>query len=692
MNNVQERSAYESRNRDVKDQVFEPNWKMSGGAQEALIPAQGLELKNTIEELHKIETFENVGCIEKENRCESTDDTDFSMGLQDKSEQNGKKKTPMCLVNELARHHKIQPQYRLTEESGPAHQKTFVVNLKLGEEQYSATGQSIKKAQHAAAELALKKTDYQVPEPKPKVKCMSNSQCDKPITPTVELNALAMKLNFQPVYTNLAPLSIKSKIQEDGEQSPVCKGDFRLNQVDHNERFLNADFQRQHTHTSQRFPSSSNQRYYFNRYQQAPVTHRVTLAVGHVFVTGEGLQPQAARHHAAQQALEQLRGQTLIDKVQLDEAAVISEANTDSDLKSPVSLVHELALKLNLTVEFTVLNESGPPHMRNFIVQCKLGEVTTQGEGNCKKVAKRKAAEIMIDELKKVHPNGVLRPLEGNTVSPPRIRVKNKSTIARKKPRNLVKDVTSASNGCLGTKPQDPISQLVQLQQARKEKEPVFTVLSERGIPRQSPEFVVEVAVGSVTATGVGTKKKDAKRAAALKALDALGDSSKSSASSDTSVAVETLLQDAPLSNSNCTGRQMVPGLLLLGGGQSRKIDSPFITDSSNATGIKETTQSSRPPKTSGGLRPEIRLRYLAQVLEYEVEFSDFPKGKKGDFVSLVTLNTNPPQVSHGLGATLEEAHDNAASNMMKLLSEGSQDDTVGPNKENADQRSTGPQ
>lgn len=91
------------------------------------------------------------------------------------------------------------------------------------------------------------------------MKCLSNSQCDKPITPTVELNALAMKLNFQPVYTNLAPLSIKPKIQEDIEQSPISKGDFRLNQVDKNERFLNADFQRQHTHTSQRFSSSSNQ-------------------------------------------------------------------------------------------------------------------------------------------------------------------------------------------------------------------------------------------------------------------------------------------------------------------------------------------------------------------------------------------------------------------------------------------------
>jgi len=69
---------------------------------------------------------------------------------------------------------------------------------------------------------------------------------------------------------------------------------------------------------------------------------------------------------------------------------------------------------------------------------------------------------------------------------------------------------------------QDPISQLVQLQQSRKEKEPVFTVVSERGIPR-SPEFVVKVTVGTFEATGIGAKKKDAKRAAALKALEAFG-------------------------------------------------------------------------------------------------------------------------------------------------------------------------
>lgn len=39
--------------------------------------------------------------------------------------------------------------------------------------------------------------------------------------------------------------------------------------------------------------------------------------MGPVFVTGEGPSPQAARHHAAQQALEQLRSQIPVNKAQL---------------------------------------------------------------------------------------------------------------------------------------------------------------------------------------------------------------------------------------------------------------------------------------------------------------------------------------------------------------------------------------
>lgn len=38
---------------------------------------------------------------------------------------NPKEKTPMCLVNELARFNRIQPQYKLLNEKGPAHAKVL---------------------------------------------------------------------------------------------------------------------------------------------------------------------------------------------------------------------------------------------------------------------------------------------------------------------------------------------------------------------------------------------------------------------------------------------------------------------------------------------------------------------------------------------------------------------------------------
>ncbi len=69
-------------------------------------------------------------------------------------------------------------------------------------------------------------------------------------------------------------------------------------------------------------------------------------------------------------------------------AAGSSDDDSDfDDLKSPISLVHESALKRNLTVSFEVLRESGPPHMRTFVTKCSVGEdFQTEGEGNGKKV------------------------------------------------------------------------------------------------------------------------------------------------------------------------------------------------------------------------------------------------------------------------------------------------------------------
>lgn len=81
----------------------------------------------------------------------------------------------------------------------------------------------------------------------------------------------------------------------------------------------------------------------------------------------------------------------------------------------------------------------------------------------------------------------------------------------KKKSRNLIKEKLEASNS---SDELNPISQLIQIQQARKEKEPVYTVVDERGTARRR-EFVINVSAGGLTATGAGPNKKLAKKIAA---------------------------------------------------------------------------------------------------------------------------------------------------------------------------------
>lgn len=102
-----------------------------------------------------------------ESRDHSPSNQDQLNGSNSSNLANMKEKTPMCLVNELARFNKIQHQYRLTNEQGPAHKKKFTVTLKLGDEEFVAEGPSIKKAQHSAATKALEDTWYRHPPPKP---------------------------------------------------------------------------------------------------------------------------------------------------------------------------------------------------------------------------------------------------------------------------------------------------------------------------------------------------------------------------------------------------------------------------------------------------------------------------------------------------------------------------------------------
>ncbi|XP_053804283.1 double-stranded RNA-binding protein Staufen homolog 2 isoform X2 [Vidua chalybeata] len=372
---------------------------------------------------------------------------------------NPKEKTPMCLVNELARFNRIQPQYKLLNERGPAHAKMFTVQLTLGEQTWEAEGSSIKKAQHAAASKALNETTLPKPTPRPPKNNVNNNPGS--ITPTVELNGLAMKRGEPAIYRPLDPKPIPN---------------YRANY---------------------NFRGMYNQRYHC----PVPKIFYVQLTVGNSEFFGEGKTRQAARHNAAMKALQALQNEPIPEKLpQNGETGKESEEDKDAN-KSEISVVFEIALKRNIPVTFEVIKESGPPHMKSFVTRVTVGEFTAEGEGNSKKLSKKRAAMAVLQELKKLPPLPV--------IEKPKLYFK-------KRPKTILKTGPEYGQGM------NPISRLAQIQQAKKEKEPEYVLLSERGMPRRR-EFVMQVKIGNDTTTGTGPNKKIAKRNAAEAMLLQLG-------------------------------------------------------------------------------------------------------------------------------------------------------------------------
>ncbi|XP_069931300.1 double-stranded RNA-binding protein Staufen homolog 2 isoform X9 [Oryctolagus cuniculus] len=372
---------------------------------------------------------------------------------------NPKEKTPMCLVNELARFNRVQPQYKLLNESGPAHSKMFSVQLSLGEQTWESEGSSIKKAQQAVANKALTESTLPKPVQKPPKSNVNNNPGS--ITPTVELNGLAMKRGEPAIYRPLDP-----------KPFPNYRANYN-------------------------FRGMYNQRYHC----PMPKIFYVQLTVGNNEFFGEGKTRQAARHNAAMKALQALQNEPIPEKSpQNGESG--KEVDDDKDAnKSEISLVFEIALKRNMPVSFEVIKESGPPHMKSFVTRVSVGEFSAEGEGNSKKLSKKRAATTVLQELKKLPPLPV---------------VEKPKLFFKKRPKTIVKAGPEYGQGM------NPISRLAQIQQAKKEKEPDYVLLSERGMPRRR-EFVMQVKVGNEVATGTGPNKKIAKKNAAEAMLLQLG-------------------------------------------------------------------------------------------------------------------------------------------------------------------------
>ncbi|CAL8292717.1 unnamed protein product [Lota lota] len=593
-----------------------------------------------------------------------------SPGPPQENMANPKEKTPMCLVNELARFNRIQPQYKLLNERGPAHAKVFTVQLSLGDQVWEAEGTSIKKAQHTTASRALTESVLPRPAPRsPKVDINSNPGS---ITPTVELNGLAMKRGEPAIYRPLDP-----------KPMPNYRANYN-------------------------FRGMFNQRYHY----PIPKIFYVQLSVGANEFIGEGRTRQAARHNAAMKALQALRNEPIPERPpQTPEEKEEQEEGADAS-KSEISLVYEIALKRNLSVNFEVLKESGPPHMKSFLTRVSVGEFSAEGEGNSKKLSKKRAALSILQDLKKL---------------PFIPAVEKPKTHYKKRPKTIIKTGPDYGQGM------NPISRLAQIQQAKKEKEPEYLLLSERGMPRRR-EFIMQVKVNGEVATGTGPNKKVAKRNAAEAMLLQQGYKASvlppdaaaaemdnkgwngqkapfTEATSNTQKGLLHLSPDvyqemeasrmqvsagggAPCPGGNYLtskdpvgpyyGIQAAPpsptatmARELLLNGQSAAGDTPLGLKGKSP--ISSCPPSSSSPSSLVSVQPAQQLDYLARIQGFQVQYSDGQSGK--EFVTYLTLS--PVQMTfHGTGSTLQASHDQAALSALKQLSEQGLDAVDGPIKE----------
>ncbi|XP_041421419.1 staufen double-stranded RNA binding protein 2 L homeolog isoform X4 [Xenopus laevis] len=556
---------------------------------------------------------------------------------------NPKEKTPMCLVNELARFNRIQPQYKLLDERGPAHSKLFTVQLTLGEQTWQAESTSIKKAQHAAASLALSETTL----PKPAARHTKNHMNNNPgsITPTVELNGLAMRRGEPAIYRSMDPKPLPN------------------HRANYNYRGM-----------------------YHQRYLCPMLkTFYVQLTVGNNEFYGEGKTRQAARHSAALKALHALRNEPIPERSSLNgEANRGPEEDKDAN-KSEISLVFEISLKRNLPLSFEVIKESGPPHMKSFVTRVMVGEFTAEGEGNSKKLAKRRAAAAVLQELRKLPPLPV--------IEKPRIYIK-------RRPKNIIKASPEYGQGM------NPISRLAQIQQAKKEKEPEYVLLSERGIQRRR-EFIMQVKVGEEAATGTGPNKKTAKRNAAEAMLLQLGYKASSpvveksgkrgetpdwdeqnSGNADQTSTPKGILHLSPdvYQEMEASRNKTVPApaVSYLSSKEINQASSSFfsasISQSCTAAIARELLTNGTSPTAeaigftgknlmchSSTVQPSKQLEYLAGIQGFQVNYSDRQNGN--DFLTCLTLS--PVQMTfHGIGSSLEASHDQAALSALKQFSE----------------------
>lgn len=157
---------------------------------------------------------------------------------------------------------------------------------------------------------------------------------------------------------------------------------------------------------------------------------------------------------------------------------------------SSITLVHEWAQKYRRRIEYITVDEvAGNPS--NYVIECHIEpDLFTHAYGHTKKEAKQGAAEKMLPKLKSLNLQD--------------------------------KDIPSVQNAIH----MHPISRLHEIQSTTTHEEPIYelkgVVMGSDNFGHRFKDFIIEVRVGNLLATGSGKTIKDAKCDASKNMLELL--------------------------------------------------------------------------------------------------------------------------------------------------------------------------
>ena len=236
-------------------------------------------------------------------------------------------------LHALAIHNHVVELYEKADTAIPG---MHAVRLKLGEEVYAGVGTTFKLAKQDAATKALNETKLSKPAEKKTLKPRPVG-----ITATQELHELATKKGLSPTFKFLEPYNFEFK-------------------------------------PSMRLWSKEEMR----------GNYRVQLTVGTMEFMGHADLPQQAKHNAAVQALPYLnqmpnikppsKAATIPNATGPGASGGASKKATESaamtkEGKNVIMVLNEIAMQQQVCIDWNILDEDGPPHMRAFTYTLKMG-------------------------------------------------------------------------------------------------------------------------------------------------------------------------------------------------------------------------------------------------------------------------------------------------------------------------------